>query len=78
MAIDALVRLHRWWRWLLAGGSDSLNMRGLEGCTHLVQGTLMRCPLHIGGAMAIMLIYSILPNYDVAGLRTGVGKEEGE
>ena len=25
MAIDALVRLHRWWRWLLAGGSDSLD-----------------------------------------------------
>jgi len=25
-----------------------------------------------------MLLYSILPDYDVAGLRTGADKEEGE
>src|SRR5262245_21171875 len=43
MTIDALVRLHRWWRWLLAGGSSGFNMRGLKGFAHLVQGTLMLC-----------------------------------
>src|SRR5437879_3789816 len=32
-----------------------------------------RRPLRIGGAMVIMLVYSIWLDYDVAGLQTGTG-----
>ena len=37
-----------------------------------------RYPLRIGDALAIMLVYSLLLDYDVAGLRTGAVNEKGE
>jgi len=37
-----------------------------------------RCPFRLGDAMTIMLVYSILPDYDVAGLRTGAVNEKEE
>src|SRR5262245_12492763 len=37
-----------------------------------------RYPLRLGSALAIMLVYSILLDYDVTGLRTGAVNEKGE
>jgi hypothetical protein len=45
---------------------------------HTPESYGFRCLLRIGSALAIMLVYSILLDYDVAGLRIGTGKEERE